>query len=248
MICSSGSCEDACGLTLTCLHYNAVVSKRGLQMDKKILLVEDSEEFHFLVKSALQEFAQVSSVLNAADALKLISSMQFDLILIDIGLPDKCGFELCSEIRTLDSTRNTPIFFLTGRNDVSDKVAGFSLGADDYIVKPFNILEFRARVMNLFSHEVQLHLEGQKKRVELTPHEYDILKTMIAKPNQVFSRAKLLDSVWGARTFVDDRTVDKHISSLRKKLGSKGTCIQTISSVGYKFETAEESTSLSMHG
>lgn len=239
-------------------------------MDKKILLVEDSEEFHFLVKSALQDFAQVHSVLNASEALNLLTATQYDLILIDIGLPDKNGFELCSDIRILEKNRNTPIFFLTGRNDVSDKVAGFSLGADDYIVKPFNILEFRARVsarlkkiaddkrrqnillqegveMNLFSHEVQLHLEGQKKRVELTPHEYDILKTMIATPNQVFSRSKLLDSVWGARTFVDDRTVDKHISSLRKKLGSKGACIQTISSVGYKFEAAEKSNNFSMH-
>ena len=225
---------------------------------QKALLVEDSEEFQTIVKSALNGVCDVSIANSAGEAKNYLSKHVFDIILLDIGLPDKSGLELCAEIRNVPENKFVPIFFLTGANETSKKVAGFSIGADDYITKPFDVLEFRSRVtarltkgeegreremvtsragirINLFSHEASIMTGEGYVRVDLTPHEFDILKVLMMRPNMVFSREKLLDSIWGNKSFVNDRTVDKHVSSLRKKLLDKGDVIRTIVGVGYKF-------------
>lgn len=224
----------------------------------KVLLVEDAEEFHVLVKKALADVCQIVSAHSAREAKILLDANSYDLILLDIGLPDKIGYELVQELRTGKSTKDTPIIILTARNAISDKVTGFSLGADDFIVKPFDVLELQARVaarlrklqrekaertllqcrglsLNVISHEVRLEDGGAEQLIDLTPHEYKLLQLLMSHANVVFSRDKLLDRVWGSGRHVEDRTVDKHISSLRKKLGGHGEYIRTVTGAGYKF-------------
>lgn len=223
----------------------------------KVLLVEDSEEYQILVSRALHDIAEVVVAPTAREAQELLANTDVDLVLLDVGLPDRLGYELVSELRA-GKEKELPIIILTARSAISDKVTGFSLGADDFVVKPFDVLELQARVgarlrrsakeraertliqydglsLNVVSHEVRVRENARDHLVELTPHEYKLLQLLMMNPNVVFSRDKLLDRVWGSGRHVEDRTVDRHISSLRKKLGSRGSHVRTITGSGYKF-------------
>lgn len=223
----------------------------------KVLLVEDSEEYQILVSRALTDLAEVVVAPTAREAQEILKSTDIDLVLLDVGLPDRLGYELVSELRA-GREKELPIIILTARSAISDKVTGFSLGADDFVVKPFDVLELQARVgarlrrgskeksertllqfdglsLNVVSHEVRVRENARDHLVELTPHEYKLLQLLMMNPNVVFSRDKLLDRVWGSGRHVEDRTVDRHISSLRKKLGSRGSHVRTITGSGYKF-------------
>ena len=187
---------------------------------------------------------------------KKLESKKFDLILLDLMLPDGSGLDLCKKIKSNSETEATPIIILTAKDDEVDKVVGFELGADDYVTKPFSVRELILRVkailkrsdtktkevveverqfgdlkIDVDSHEV--HVDSQL--IELTALEFRLLKELVDKRGRVQSRDQLLSEVWGYNAEVTTRTVDTHIKRLREKLGSMGKHVQTIRGVGYKF-------------
>jgi len=225
-----------------------------LLMDYKILLVEDSKHIQHLVPVALGKDFDVAIAGCAEEAFKMVESSNFDLILLDVQLPDMDGFQICSLLRNKDKTSEVPIIFLTGKKEVSDKVMGFSLGADDYIVKPFEPLEFKARVESRLKrdksrqkaeetiHKGDLKMNIPKQtawvkdeELDLTPLEFKLLLYFVKHEDHVLSRNQILNKVWGEGVFVIDRTVDMHISNLKKKLASMAKVIKSIHGEGYKF-------------
>ena len=177
---------------------------------------------------------------------------------MDVGLPDGSGFDICTFIRNHPEHASTPILFLSGHQNIESKLNAFLIGADDYIVKPFNLLELRARVQSRISKRskavgdqptsvvispFRFELEKHKlinlengKQIELTTKELGILYFLARRKEVIFSREQILASVWGRDTNVTDRTVDTHVYSLRKKLGPLGDRIRTCPGAGYSFE------------
>lgn len=223
----------------------------------QILLVEDSTEFQKIVARALSHH-QLTFAATVDEALDHLSRSAFNLILLDITLPGKNGYTLLSDIQAHRAWRKIPIFCLTGKAEVTDKVTAFSLGAEDYIIKPFDPLELRARVdaklqrirQNAAEGEVvqqgalridfeghRIHLQSEEGLVELglTQTEFKLLTHLAKRPGQVYSRQQLLLHVWGNSTNVVDRVVDVHIHGLRKKLGPCAAYIKAVLGLGYKF-------------
>ena len=223
---------------------------------KRVLLVEDAKEIQLMVVHALQLIADVTWVSDLATAREAIKRDEFDIYLLDVELPDGKGFELCSTIQ--QANPQSPIIFLTAHSELSDKVMGFAVGADDYITKPFDSIELRARVearlkkMDLFKHSVdvlkwkslkinksrqEVHVfEGkQDVKIDLTSLEFKLLSYLATRPHEVVHRDEILDQLWGTDVHVYARSVDTHISKLRKKLGLASSSIQSIHGTGYKF-------------
>ena len=223
----------------------------------KILFIEDAPEYQLLIENTLGAKYQITAVESISAARKQVAMLSFDLIILDISLPDGNGFEYCAELRNDGRTRATPVIILTSRSSLTDKILGLTLGADDYIVKPFEALELRARVEskllrarerreqteNLHKGHLVLDLASQKayisehglREIGLTPLELRILYYLACNEGRVISRDRLLSAVWKDSTHVFDRATDKHISSLRQKLGDYSYYIKTITSVGYRF-------------
>ncbi len=225
---------------------------------QKILLVEDAVDIQKTVQAILSSNFQLKIVSTAEDALRALQETAYSLILLDVGLPDEDGFKFCAKLKVEEKYKKTPVVFLTGKQDVSDKVMGFSLGAEDYIVKPFEPLEFKARIeakMRLInehrSHELyfcdgafKVNLDFQKiyrikNTVEsdlgLTTIEFKIFYYFLTHEEHVLSRDQILNHVWGENTHVSDRTVDTHVYTLRQKLGDYASGVQSVPRVGYKF-------------
>jgi len=225
-----------------------------------ILLVEDSVEIQKLVIGTLGKRVEVIPALTVAEGLSLVEKYQFSLIIIDIMLPDGDGFQLCSALQSNEKTRGIPAVFLTGKEGITDKVMAFSLGADDYIVKPFQPLEFRARIEAKLKkyrerkedqeiiqkedlwisvpYQKAFLIEGTEKRdLGLTPIEFRLLLNLARRERQVFSRDQLLTAVWGDDVYITDRSIDTHISSLRKKLDKRAYYVQSVYGSGYLFST-----------
>jgi DNA-binding response OmpR family regulator len=223
---------------------------------KKLILVEDSKEIFTLVKQAIGFMADITWVETIELARLELKNKEFDLVLLDVELPDGNGIEFCSEIQS--KSPMLPIFILTSHSDLSDKVLGFSAGADDYIVKPFNPLELKARieakfrktdiVKDLSDHlswnELQIDKSSQEVRilnndkfevVELTALEFKLLMYFATRFNKVISRDDILNDIWGEDVHVYARSVDTHVSKLRKKLGPVSHIIESIHGAGYKF-------------
>ncbi len=224
----------------------------------QILLVEDSKEFLMMVTDILKSRYQVSCAPSIAEARSELARHKFDLIVLDVTLPDGDGFEFCSEIQRHEEHRLIPIVFLTGRADPKDKVLGWNLGADDYIQKPINPFEFQARIdarmkkassktaqadfvvrgplkLDLAFHEAKL-LNGEvEKSISLTKNEFRLLHHLVRNQDRVLSRAQLQTAVWGNDTHITDRTIDKHISAIRQKLESEAESIETVTGIGYRF-------------
>ena len=224
-------------------------------MARKVLIVEDESNIAELVNLYLKKEGYETMVAgDGGKALELYRLFQPDLVLLDIMLPVMDGWAVCAKIRETDST---PIIMLTAKGETIDKVAGLEMGADDYIVKPFEIKELLARVhavlrrlgdeevkarrltfdglvINLDSYE----LEVRGKRIDTPPKELELLFHLASSPNRVFTRNQLLDEVWGFDYFGDSRTVDVHIKRLREKLEgvSEQWSLKTVWGVGYKFE------------
>lgn len=177
-----------------------------------------------------------------------------DLIILDLNLPGMNGFELCRRFRSEDQTRRVPIILLTARSEESDKVRGLELGADDYITKPFSVRELVARVRaalrrsGLETQAPALYDDGQMKidyddfsvecqgqSVKLTRKEFALLSILSRHKGRVVPREQLLDQVWGLEYYGEARTLDVHISGLRKKLGICGSGIETVIGIGYRF-------------
>ena len=211
-----------------------------------ILIVEDEISINELIKKNLQLVGhQCTSVFDGKTAIFEIQSHIYDLIILDIMLPELDGFEVFGKVK------ETPTIFLTARNSLSDRVKGLSMGADDYLTKPFEMLELLARVeavlrrtqKNKSYFEVgavridfdsyQVFYMGQ--HVECTPKEFELLEVLVNNRNIALSRDRLLELVWGYDYEGDTRTIDVHIQKLRKKLGWENV-IKTVYKVGYRLE------------
>ena len=227
-------------------------------MSSKILLVEDSPEVQIVVRHALGRKYSLTTALTSAEATHVLDQDSFSLILLDIELPDEDGFKLCAKLKLDEKHKNTPIIFLTGRHHISDKIMGFSLGAEDYIVKPFDPLEFTARIdskmrraqdqqqfnetyivepfkINLPTQKAFLITDSGDQDLNLTQIEFKLLTLLTRKEDQVFSREQILNTLWGHNVSVSDRTIDTHIYTLRKKMGFASQFIQSVPRMGYRF-------------
>lgn len=220
----------------------------------KVLLVDDENTILETIEHKLRkEGYTVFTALSAEDGMRLFRQVKPDLLVLDVMLPNRSGFDLCKAIR---KEHQTPIIFLTARTADSDRMAGFELGADDYVVKPFNLAELAARVRAVLrratgespqevaesgnlridprTHEVTLG----GKSLQFAPKEFALLYFLVRNSGQVFSREQLLDRVWGQDAFVSSRTVDVHMRWLREHIEedpSKPVRLLTVRGVGYKF-------------
>lgn len=212
----------------------------------EILIVEDEPAINELIKRNLRLVGHhCMSAFDGEEALEQLAQKEFDLMLLDIMLPKLDGFEVCR------LTEGIPTIFLTSKGSLADRVKGLKMGADDYIVKPFEMLELQARVEAILRRtkksvdEVQLSsiridfvsriIEKDGQRIECTPKEFELLETLVKNRNIALSRERLLDLVWGYDFEGDIRTVDVHIQKLRKKLGLED-CIKTVYKLGYRLE------------
>lgn len=221
----------------------------------KILLVEDESSIADTIRVALrQEGLSVSHAKTAGDGLKEFGADSFALVILDVGLPDESGFELCKKLRKLSAV---PILFLTARSDEVDKIVGFELGADDYLTKPFSPRELAARVKAILkrasaasSSSVSDHglfkVDHEKFKItlggealELSRYEFKILEILVKRPGVVFSRTQLMEMVWEDPGMSLERTVDAHIKMIRAKLKAvrpELSLIETHRGLGYSLK------------
>ena len=220
----------------------------------KILVVDDEPK----IREVIREYAEFSGyeVVEAEDGMSAIGLCKlndYDLIIMDVMMPKLDGFSACKEIKKI---KDVPVIMLSARGEEYDKLFGFELGVNDYIVKPFSPKELMARINAVLSrfkaashsNQTTLKFDGLEinipartvsvdgKKVELTPKEYDLLFYLVENKNIALSRDKLLSDIWGYDFFGDDRTIDTHIKNLRNSLGPYRDYIVTLRGVGYKFE------------
>lgn len=220
----------------------------------KILLVDDEQDILEFVGYALKkEGFTVFTALNGKDAIITAKKENPDLIILDIMMPEMDGIETCREIRAIPALKDVIITFLTARNEDYSQIAGFEVGADDYITKPVRPRVLTSRIKALLRRKnisivkqdpvsmEGIHIDREKysvtkdgKNIDLRKKEFELLALLAEKPGKVFTRDAILNTVWGNEVVVGDRTIDVHINKLREKVGEK--YIRTIKGVGYKFE------------
>ena len=240
-----------------------------MSSEGKILVVEDEPNISEVVRLYLEHSNfEAIQLFRGGDVLKTIMSERPSLVLLDIMLPDISGYELCEQIRVMDAPyHHTPIIFLTAKGESLDKLRGFNLGVDDYLVKPFDPNELIARIKAVLRRTLQLPTEMSQpqsssrkwleignimidleqyrvtvggNRIELTPKEIELLFFLMSNPGRVFTREDLLGYVWNFDFAGGTRTVDAHVKNLRKKLGQHETWnIQTLWGIGYSFEVVQ---------
>lgn len=225
-----------------------------------ILLVEDEPSIAELLRFTMQGAGFSTSIaIDAAEARKLIATALPQLVLLDWMLPDTSGLALLGEWRRDARTSALPVIMLTAKGMEEDKVKGLNEGADDYVTKPFSPKELVARVQALLRRKapevgqqsLNYGLVGidterhrvtvDKEEVELDQAEFKLLRYLVAHPERIFSRAQLLDKVWGDHTFIEERTVDVHIMRLRKSLGAAADYVKTVRGMGYKLSMEAKS-------
>ncbi|MGN1126459.1 MAG: response regulator transcription factor [Ruminococcus sp.] len=223
----------------------------------KILVVDDEFRIREIIKKyAVFEGHEVTEAVDGMSAIEICNRESFDIIIMDVMMPELDGFSACREIR---KTCNTPIIMLSARGEEYDKIHGFELGIDDYVVKPFSPKELMMRINAVLKRSKNIGTESKDvfkfkdlvvdftarivtvngERVEMTPKEYDLFFYMVRNKGIALTREKLISEVWGYDFFGDDRTLDTHIKLLRKSLGEYSRCIVTLRGVGYRFETLE---------
>ena len=228
-------------------------------MAKKVLVVDDEKLIVKGIRFSLeQDDMEVDCAYDGEEALEMVKANKYDVVLLDIMLPKLTGLEVCQQIREFS---NVPDIMLTAKGDDMDKILGLEYGADDYITKPFNILEVKARIKAIMRRtttksepekkaqiieagELKLDCEGRRlyiagREVNLTAKEFDVLELLILNPNKVYSRENLLKLVWGADYPGDVRTVDVHIRRLREKIESNPSepkYVHTKWGVGYYYK------------
>ncbi len=228
-------------------------------MARKVLVVDDEKLIVKGIRFSLeQDGMSVDCAYDGQEALTLASQNHYDVILLDVMLPVLTGFEVCQQIREFS---NVPIIMLTAKGDDMDKILGLEYGADDYITKPFNILEVKARIKAIIRRsdpkkikapekselsfdELKIDIDSRRgyiseKEVNLTAKEFDLLELLMMHPNKVYSREELLNTIWGYDYPGDVRTVDVHIRRLREKIEqnpSEPKFIHTKWGVGYYFQ------------
>lgn len=227
-----------------------------------ILLVEDSKEIYQMVQQSTQQVAELTWAKSIEEARTALNAKSFDLLILDVELPDGNGIEFCSSIQS--SYPNILVFFLTSHTNLSDKVLGFSAGADDYITKPFSPLELKARLearlrkskqqatsaeifkwleieINKGTQNVSILEDNVLKKLDLTSLEFKLLLYFAAKPGIVIAREDILNDIWGEDIHVYQRSVDTHVSKLRKKLGAVAHILESVHGAGYKFNPTAQS-------
>ena len=210
---------------------------------KKILIVEDEDKIRKIVKTFLEKKSfGIVEVSDGKDAIDSFLTEKPDLVILDVMLPHKNGFEICKEIREFG---NTPILMLTAKTQDTDEINGFQLGVDDFLRKPFSLEVLLVRVnkllnisakgviqiSNIIINEQSRNVEVAGNDIKLSPKEYDLLMYLYRNKNIAVDRDKILKDVWNFSYYGDDRTVDTHIKSLRKKIGQD--IIETIRGIGY---------------
>lgn len=232
--------------------------------EAQLLIVDDEKAILHMLTTILkrEEFKYIDTACTAEAALALCQTKKYDLILLDVMLPNRSGFEICPLIR---ETTDAPIFFLTARSTDLDKLSGFALGADDYITKPFNPLEVVARVKahlrrhkgkiintsqslyqygNIYVNTLSGEVTVKGEKIELPAQVYQLLLFFCKHPNQLFSKSQLYEKVWGEEFLGEDNTVMVHIRKLREKIEdnpSKPRHIITVRGLGYKFVSGDGS-------
>jgi two-component system phosphate regulon response regulator PhoB len=223
----------------------------------RILVVEDERDLALLLAYNLEAEGYVAETVGRGDdaELRLLEDPP-DLVILDWMLPSVSGLEICRRLRAREATRTLPVIMLTARGEESERVRGLGVGADDYVVKPFSVPELMARVRallrrsrpervadRLVAGEIELNRETRRVRrgerdVHLGPTEFRLLERLLEKPGRVFSRAQLLDGVWGHSVEIDERTVDVHVGRLRKALSRarERDPIRTVRGAGYALD------------
>ncbi len=232
-------------------------------MEKRVLIIEDDPDIVELLRyNFVKNGFQVEDCGNGEDGLRILEDNKFDLLILDLMLPERSGLEVCREIRRDPELVYLPVIMLTARGEEMDKVIGLELGADDYVTKPFSVRELIARSKALLrratpKQEVEnteklievagLRIEPdlfvvsrENVDIELTAMEFRLLHYLACHPNRIFSRDQLLDAVWGSDHFVMQRSVDVYVSRLREKIEidpDRPTWLKTKRGIGYWFET-----------
>jgi DNA-binding response OmpR family regulator len=229
-------------------------------MTKKILIIEDDKDIVELLNHYLEkENFVLKDALDGSSGLTKAKSENFDLIILDIMLPEMDGLEVCKELRSDPKTKSVPIIMLTAKGEESDKIVGLELGADDYVTKPFSPKELVARVKSLLRRaerepekekvyhygklvlDLARHeLNVDKQLIELTAKEFDLLECLLRNRGRVLSRDYLLDQVWGYDYYGGMRTVDVHIRRLREKVPLLADSVQTVKNLGYKLKESPQ--------
>ncbi len=222
---------------------------------KKLLVIEDDLVTQAIIQKSLQNEYVVVSCLNLAEARLALEAQELPiLILLDRGLPDGDGLAFCSQLRQQERFQSLPLIFLSGATSESDKVIGLFAGADDYITKPFGVLELKARIqarlrftqkilsmanvqIDIDSHRAFVLSANKTQEIELTRIEFKILHSFFQASDRVLSRSHLLDKVWGVGCAISDRVVDTHVSHLRKKLLNTYLQIEAIRGEGYRMKS-----------
>lgn len=231
-----------------------------MSYNKSILVVDDEEDILDILRYNLEkEGYGVETASNGASALVRAREKNYDLVMLDVMMPELDGFEVCRRMRRLPSYSATPIVFLTARAGENDQIRGLELGADDYIQKPISPRVLMARVKSILRRSTEavrtetivmpevlkvgdLEINRQNYTVKIDDREvffpkkeFELLAFLASNPGMVFSREVLLNRIWGENVFVVDRTVDVHVSKIREKLGSHSDLIETVKGVGYRF-------------
>ena len=227
----------------------------------KIYIVEDDSEIREMEAYALKTSGFDVNAFDCGKGLdEAVKACVPDLFILDIMLPGEDGLSILRRLRAQESTKNVPVIMLTAKSSELDKVKGLDSGADDYIAKPFGILEFISRVKALLRRSGTLNAEPEETKtvslggvsldeakrsvtaggenVELTYKEYELLKLLLSHPGLVYTRQQILEKIWGIDFKMDTRTVDMHIKTLRQKLGDQGKLIGTVRNVGYVISDA----------
>ena len=225
-----------------------------------VLIVEDEQDIANLVKHTLERTGDiyVEAVHSGDAAIKAVTRETPDLIVLDLNLPVLSGVEVCRILRARPNTAHTPIIMLTARSSEADRVAGFDVGADDYVTKPFSPRELAARVRavirrgrpqtngqpaaptvyqgrHLLADFDAVHVTVDGEAVRLTRREFELLKYLVENKSRVITRDRLLERVWGYDRDIETRSVDVHVGRLRAKLKAAGTQIETVVGLGYRF-------------
>ena len=252
-----------CGVTRVsqfCRLLRPAVTTADIGVQKRILIVDDEPAIRDMVAFALRRADyEVAHAGDAREAQAAIVERVPDLILLDWMLPGVTGLELARRLRKDELSRDVPIIMLTARGEENDRVSGLDAGVDDYVVKPFSARELLARIKAVLRRvrsddedgnvsQGGLRIDGAAHRVyaddkpvSIGPTEYRLLHFFMTHPERVYSRAQLLDQVWGGNVYVEERTVDVHIRRLRKSLEPHAVerYVQTVRGAGYRFSTLE---------
>lgn len=226
-----------------------------MNTDQKILLVDDEQDIlEFLSYNLKKEGYEVYTATNGKEAIEIAKKETPDLVILDVMMPDMDGMETCQRIREIPKLKDVMIAFLTARNEDYSQIAGFDVGADDYINKPIKPRVLISRIKALLKRSGSVSTQSNEninvagleidrerylilrngEEINLPKKEFELLALLASKPGKVFTRETILDKVWGGEVVVGDRTIDVHIRKLREKLGEE--LIKTVKGIGYKFD------------